>query len=260
MLGGCAVVVVLGGLYMIGLRVGSLTTDGIIAAFDLDSEGSIACWMSITVYFLCGLHTLLIRKLRIGLGAGIFERRAWLAISLLWFAMSLDEGASLHEGFKELMVLLVGTRVFGDGSIYWVVPYFVLLAMAGMYLLVRFRRLPWAVSCLLGSGGLFAIAIAGQLDLIMRGRPLLETWIEESCEMLGQLCLLHGLALYARHIGLSLVHAEGQNEAGFASEFHEAHPSYGRSRLGQSRARANDFDLGAKVVCRSVEDARGIGQ
>ena len=123
--------------------------------------------------------------------------------------MSLDEGASLHEGFKELMVRVTGTRLMGDGSIYWAVQYFVVLSVVGLFLLARAWRNWTSIAALLGGGGFLAVAVAGQLDFILRGRPHLETWLEESCELMGQLCVLLALGLYAR----KQVEAVEQSEA-----------------------------------------------
>jgi hypothetical protein len=200
LLGGLGIVLTLGGLYRIGIALGSRTTDGMVAALDLDSEGSIACWFSIILYFVAGTVTLLIRRLKMVLGVAPRERRCWLALAMLWFVMSLDEGASLHEGFKSLMTMATGTPLMGDGSVYWAVPYFVLLSMGGMFLLVQIRRIPAAVFCLFSAGVCFAIAIAGQLDFILAGRPLLETWVEESGEMMGQLFIMVSVGLYCREV------------------------------------------------------------
>lgn len=198
LISGFSIVLALGLLYRIGLLLGPRTTDGVVSAFDLDSEGSIASWFSIIVLFLCGLVTLLVRTLRMAAGAGRHESIGWLAVACLWFLMSLDEGASLHEGFKEMMVLITGRRIMGDGSVYWAVPYFALLSAAGLFLLNHVRRSSAAVICLLSSGFCFAIAIAAQLDFILRGKPFLETWLEESGEMMGQLLILACVSMFAR--------------------------------------------------------------
>ena len=46
--------------------------------------------------------------------------RVWLWAAACFMLMSLDETASLHEGFKEMMTLLTGSAIFGDGSIWWI--------------------------------------------------------------------------------------------------------------------------------------------
>ena len=202
--GGVLLNLLLGGLYAIGFRLAHLTTDGKLAALDLDSEGSIASWCGIVLLFLCGLATLLVRRLRVAAGCSPSERRLWLAVSFLWFTMSLDEGASLHEAFKELMSRLTGTRILGDGSIYWAVPYFLLLSASGLFILRAARRCPAAIICLLSAGITYAIAVIAQFELLLGNQPAVETWIEESCEMLGGLFILLTLGLYARSVVVDL--------------------------------------------------------
>ena len=197
---GVSIILCLGGLYAVGFRLARLTTDGQVAAFDLDHEGSIASWFSIALLFLCGLTTLLIRKLRCEAGCTRSEQRAWLLVSSVWIWMSVDEGSSLHEAFKEVVVKITGSRIFGDGSIYWAVPYFVLLSAAGLFLLSKTQRDYASLLCILVAGLSYGLAAAGQLDLLLAGRPILETWLEETCEMLGNLLILLCLMLHARSV------------------------------------------------------------
>ncbi len=198
--GGLCVIAVLGGLYCVGIRLSSLTTDGMVAAFDLDSEGSLATWVSIVALAACALASLLVRELRAASGGPPMERHAWLLVSLLWFTMSVDEGASLHEAFKEMMVVVTGTRIHGDGSIYWAFPYGGLLLACGVFLASAYRGNRVALACLAAGGACFGLAAAGQLDWLLAGRPLLETWFEETCEMLAVLFIFTSLLLHARSL------------------------------------------------------------
>ena len=66
--------------------------------------------------------------------------RAEIVLLRYFVGLSIDETASLHEGFKEMMVLVTGTRVFGDGSIWWVAAYGFLLGGVGTRLLVDMRE------------------------------------------------------------------------------------------------------------------------
>ena len=118
--------------------------------------------------------------------------------------MSLDEGASLHEAFKEMMARVTGTRILGDGSIYWAVPYFLLLSASGLFVLQAARRCPAAIASLLFAGTSYAIAIVAQFEFFLGNHPAIETWIEESCEMLGGIFILLALGLYARSVVLEL--------------------------------------------------------
>ena len=67
--------------------------------------------------------------------------------------MSLDETASLHEGFKEMMTWLTGNRVFGDGSIWWVAAYFFTLGVIGTRLVADMCE------CGLSTIAMFAVAL-----------------------------------------------------------------------------------------------------
>jgi hypothetical protein len=211
-LGGVAMSLLFGALYAAGTRLSTQTTDGRVAALDLDSEGSIASWFSIVLLFCCGQATLLVRRLRVAADGSRGESRAWLAVAAVWFIMSLDEGASLHEGFKELLARVAGTRIFGDGSISWAVPYFVVLSASGCFMLAAVRRTPAAVVCLFGAGLSFAMAVVMQLEVVFPTRPALSTWIEESCEMLGDLLVLITLGLHARGLAVTTSQSRGMTD------------------------------------------------
>ena len=212
LLGGAGIILLLCALYGMGTTLSSMTTDGTVAAFDLDAEGSIASWFSASLLMFCGLTALLVRKVQANLGGWFpVDRRGWLAVSMVWFIMSLDEGASLHEGFKEMMVRLVGTRIIGDGSVYWVVPYFFILSVTGMFLLCSFRRTPAALTCLFSAGLCHSIAVLSQMEWILRGVWPAQIMVEESAEMMGYLLILLALALHARSLVFELEHVEGVN-------------------------------------------------
>ncbi len=204
LISGFTAILFFGGLHFLGQRLAGLTTDGKIAAFDLDSEGSIASWFSIVLLFVCALASLVVGRLRVAQDCTQFESLGWRSVALLWLTMSIDEGASLHEAFKELMTRMTGTRILGDGSIYWAVPYTVLLLSAGLFLLWAARRSLPALACLAGAGISYAVAVVAQLEWLLQNRPSIETWIEESCEMLGGLFILLTLVLYARSDGFQI--------------------------------------------------------
>lgn len=186
------------------------TTNDSVEAFDLDAEGNLATWFNSIVLFLCGQITLLLwyagrfpeRFPRLAGPERMPARSGVMASAIVWFTMSADEGGSLHEGFKELMALLCGTRLFGDGSLYWIVPYFFALLAVGLFLLSHMGR-SLASGLLLAAGGLWAFAALNQLELVF-AEPYIGTLVEESCETLGSLCVLGSLSLFARHrLGLN---------------------------------------------------------
>ena len=90
------------------------TTDGRVASFDLDGEGSLAVWFSSTVLLLSAVTAVLVytvRRYKKDDYQGHY--RVWLWAAMCWFLLSVDETASLHEGFKEMMTLLTGNRIAG---------------------------------------------------------------------------------------------------------------------------------------------------
>jgi hypothetical protein len=198
---GLALVAGLESLYHWSQGLAATTTDGRIAAFDLDSEGSLGAWFSSTLLLLASLVAILvyrIRRHRTDDYQGYY--RVWLWASFCWLLMSMDESASLHEGFKEMMAHLTGTRLLGDGSIWWTIPYFFLLGSVGTRLLVDMRPCRLSSAALMGTAACFAVAILGQLGLVMPDAGAREVMVEEGCEMVGMLLLLLAMTLHARYV------------------------------------------------------------
>lgn len=201
LLGGVGVIAGFEALYAWSLSLSRMTTDGYIAAFDLDAEGSLAAWFSSTVLLFAGLAAVvvyMVRRHRKDDYQGNY--RVWLWAAACCFLMSVDEGSSLHEGFKELMALVTGTRLFGDGSIWWVIPYFFLLGSVGTRLLVDMRSCRLSTAAFMGTAACFGVAILGQLGWIMPDEGAREVMFEEGAEMAGDVLLLLAMLLHARHV------------------------------------------------------------
>ena len=187
-----------------------ITSDGgPVAAFDLDSEGSLAVWFSSVTLFISALVAVLIyaiRRFKTDDYQGYY--RIWLWAAACWLLMSVDETASLHEGFKEMMKRVTGTAILGDGSIWWVAPYFFLLGAVGSRLLFDMRECRSSSTAFVGTAICFAVAVLAQLGWILP-----EAWksaegaigvrgvmLEEGAEMVGNLLLLLAMGLHARYV------------------------------------------------------------
>jgi len=198
---GLSVVAALECLYFWMPQLADRTTDGRVAAFDLDGEGSLAVWFSSMTLALAGMVAVLVfavRRHRTDDFPGRY--RVWLWAATCWFLMSIDETSSLHEGFKEMMVLLTGTRVFGDGSIWWVAVYFFLLGSVGTRLLVDMRECWLSSGVLLGTAACYLVAVVAQLGWILPESGARGVMLEEGAEMVGNLMLLLAMGLHARHV------------------------------------------------------------
>jgi hypothetical protein len=117
--------------------------------------------------------------------------------------MSVDEGSSLHEGFKGLMVQVTGRHGFGDGSIWWIGAYLFVLGAVGTRLLLDMRECRSSTSALLAAAGCYLAAVATQLGWLVALGSTRAVMIEEGCELVGNLILLLAMSLHARHVLLS---------------------------------------------------------
>jgi len=201
---GLAVIGVLESLHNWMPAVASMTTDGRVAAFDLEGEGSLAVWFSCATLELASLAALtgwLIRRRTPGADAPT----ALLAAAACWLVMSVDECASLHEAFKELMSKGTGHRLHGDGTVWWVIGYGLVLSFVGCGLVWQMRRVPDAVLALLATAGFYALAVLAELEWIVPNKGEAEVMLEEGCEMAGNLCLFLSMGLYARYAARAAV-------------------------------------------------------
>ena len=123
--------------------LGPSAAGGRIAAFELGGKGSLAAWFSSLALLAASLVAVLVYTVRRHRMDDYHGRyRVWLWAALCWFLMATDAAASLHEGFRDLMTLLTGAPLLGDGSIWWVIGYALLLGAIGTRLLDRHVAVP----------------------------------------------------------------------------------------------------------------------
>ncbi len=206
---GIGVIAGLEWLYAVAMpRLSPWTTDGTVEAFDLDGEGTLAVWFSsTTLLFASGAAVIVywVRRYRRDDYQGTY--RIWLWAAGCWLLMSLDETASLHEGFKKMMVLLTGQSLGGDGSLWWAIPYFFLLGGVGIRLLIDMRESFLSTAAFLAVALCYATAVAAQLEWFLPQSGALGIMIEEGAEMFGDWLLLLAMTLHARHV---ILDAEGR--------------------------------------------------
>ncbi|HEX5443336.1 MAG TPA: hypothetical protein VFW87_05895 [Pirellulales bacterium] len=194
---GLAMIAGLEALHTCQARLAHLTTDGHVAAFDLDGEGSLAVWFSTATLEVAALTSVLAWAIR-RRTSGSRGHGVLLVAAVCWLVMSIDECASLHEAFKELMAHSTGHRLLGDGTIWWVIGYGAVLSAVGCRLLWEFRRSIDAALWLLATAAVYALAVAAELEWIIPNKGQASVMLEEGCEMLGNLCLLLSMVCHAR--------------------------------------------------------------
>ncbi|HVX10326.1 MAG TPA: hypothetical protein VHC22_04055 [Pirellulales bacterium] len=174
-----------------------MTTDGRVAAFDLEGEGSLAVWFSCATLESAALAALVGWAIR-RRTPGVRGPHVLLAAAACWLVMSIDECGSLHEAFKEMMSRGTGHRLHGDGTIWWVLAYGVVLSALGCRLVWELRSSPAAAISLFATGGFYALAVLAEMAFLIPNKGESEIMLEEGCEMVGNLCLLLAMGFYAR--------------------------------------------------------------
>jgi hypothetical protein len=179
-----------------------------VAAIDLDGEGSLAVWFSSMTLAAAGLVAVVIYRVRQHRSDDYNGRyRIWLWGAMCCFLLSLDETASLHEGFKEMMSHSTGTRLLGDGSMWWVIGYVFLLGGVGTRLLVDMRECAVSITAMVATAACYAVAVAAQLGWLLPDSGAQGVMLEEGAEMVGNLMLLLAMGLHARHV---ILDAQGE--------------------------------------------------
>jgi len=198
---GVTIVTGLEALYAWMPELAAHTSDGRVAAFDLDSEGSLGAVFSSATLALAGLVALIVFSVRRHKQDDYQGHyRIWLWAALCWFVMAIDESASLHEGFKEMMSWLTGTRLVGDGSLWWVAAYAIVLGVVGLRLVLEMRVCWLSTSMLIVAGLCYAASVFVQLEAVMPEMGAVAVMVEEGCEMVGNLFLLLSMVLHARFV------------------------------------------------------------
>jgi hypothetical protein len=198
---GLAVIAGLEALYFYMPRLASMATDGRVAAFDLDSEGSLGAWYSSLLLLASSLMAALVwslRRHRLDDYHGRYRIWSWAAVT--WFVMSLDEACSLHEGFKEMMTHLTGQRLLGDGSVWWIMAYSLVLGAVGLRLLMEMRVCRSSTTTLVLTGICWVVAVLAQVEVVWPRSGARGVMVEEACEMAGFLLLLLSMTLHARFV------------------------------------------------------------
>jgi len=207
LLGGVTAIVGLEALYAWMPELAAKTHDGRVAALDLDSEGSLGAWFSSLLLLAASVTSLLVYTVRSHRTDDYQGRyRVWLWAAFCWFLMAADEACSLHEGFKEMMTLASGTRLMGDGSVWWAGAYTLLLGVVGTRLLLDMRHSWLAAIAFLLAGVSYVLAVLAQFDWALPEGGAKAVMLEEGAEMVGNLLLLTAMGLYGRFVVLD---AEG---------------------------------------------------
>ena len=180
---------------------GQRTVD--FTALDLAGKGSLAAWFSSLVLLAASLAAVLVYTVRRHRMDDYHGRyRVWLWAALCWFLVATDTAAGLHEGFRDLMTALTGTPLLGDGTIWWMIAYGLLLGSVGTRLLIDIWPSRLSMIALLLAACAYVAAALVQLQL---GWPAIPSgagrvMFQQGSAMAGHLLVLLAMGLQARYV------------------------------------------------------------
>ena len=174
-----------------------------LAALDLAGAGNLAAWYSSSTLALAALTAVLIyaiRRHKLDDYRGRY--RVWLWAATFWLLASVDATAGWHTAVRGVLVHLAGTGLYGDGSIWWIGLWSVVLGLVGIALLVDMRHCRASSAALLLAATLYAVSASMRLGFIRLGVDILNVMVVSSAHLTAHVLLLFSMALYARHVFL----------------------------------------------------------
>ena len=177
---------------------------GLVRLFDLDVEGNIPTLFSVFLLFFAALLLVVITSFKKMQADRDVSR--WAVLTIGFFFMAIDEGASIHE-----MLILPVRGLLGQGApgvFYWawVVPGIAVVLVLALYFFGFILRLPprMRYTCLLAGflyvGGAVGLELIGGYYAKLHGTRNLSynmlVVVEESLEMAGSVLFIYALLRY----------------------------------------------------------------
>jgi hypothetical protein len=172
-----------------------------------DRGGALANWLSSFAFILAAVGSVLIytvRRHKLDDYRGSY--RLWLWCAAAWLVMSIDATANLHAPFSRALAHISGWSMLADGALWWIAVWGSILAVLSLRLVLELRECRPAQVAIAGTSLLWVVGLAidyGWFPAI----PLRHAATAAiGCRLLGQITLLLGIGVYARHV---LLDAEG---------------------------------------------------
>ena len=191
-----------------------------IALFSIDREHNIPSWYASSTLLLCAVLLATIGLAKKQDGARYVLH--WIALSIIFLYVSVDEGAEIHELLTSPLRSALNVSGFLHSA--WVIPgaaFVLILALAYLRFLRDLPANTWRLfllaGCLFVGGALGMELISGRYadsyGLENMTYAMLAT-VEEFFEMLGVVVFLYALMSYVSsqvgEVRVAFVHAQGQ--------------------------------------------------
>ncbi len=139
-----------------------------------------------------------------------------------WFFCATDLAVNLHDSFKQIMIQITKTQLWGDGALWWIIPYALLFGVLGLRLLLDMRPCWLSMVTFVLAAASYLVAVAMQLDLVRIDGDARAIMIKADAIMYGHLMLLVSMVLNARHVILDAQGLLPRREPKLAAESTEA--------------------------------------
>ena len=172
-----------------------------------EQGGALASWFSSFVFILAAMGSVLIysvRRHKLDDYRGSY--RLWLWCAAAWFVMSIDATANLHTPFSRSLAHITGWSMLAGGSLWWIAVWGAVLAVLSLRLVLELGECRPAQVAVVGTNLLWAAALAIDYGWFPAIASAHAATAAIGCRLLGQITLLFGIGIYARHV---LLDAEG---------------------------------------------------
>jgi hypothetical protein len=228
-----------------------------LSALDLTGEGNLANWFASTALTLSAVGAVLVYYIRRHKADDYRGRyRIWLWTAAACLLMSIDATSHLHLSLKEIMVALAGKPLNGDGTLWWVAAYALVIGPIGIRLALDMRRSRGSTTALV----LAMISYLGVGVVQLEWVPLVTgsqtIMIVRGSELAAHLLLAFAIGLHARYVILEaqgLLPAKAEKPAKKAAAEHkekkpaETKPATAIAATASNTAKRNDLDPVAKT-------------
>ncbi len=181
---------------------------GDLSALDLAVRGNVAAWLSSLLLTLAAAGSAFIfvlRQHKVDDYRGRYRLWLWAAAALL--LGSIDATAHVHNITRGLLVTLTGTKLYGDGSIWWMIVCAVVFGALAVRVLIEIWPCRASATAWISAAVCYAMAAVVSLNLILANSEALNVMARSAATMLGHLGVLFAVVFYARHVFLD---AQGQ--------------------------------------------------
>lgn len=182
-------------------RLAAWAPSGRMVAFDLEDPRGLARWFSTLVLACAALAAVTvysIRRYKLDDYHGHYH--VWLWAALCWLYMSAEQTTCLRQTLSDVLIVLTGTSLVGDGSVWWMIFYGFLIGGVAARLLVDMRGCTLSSLALVGAAACYGVVLLGHFRLhggFNSGDPVV---LRYGAVLVGNYLILMAMLLHGRYV------------------------------------------------------------